>query len=82
MKTGSPFFVAFVPGSIKDGFNLRVGDSEKRFKAVLPAENLKILPQDYQVLISDKGITYLKSIDGSMEYWISCSAQDSEFGSN
>ena len=51
----------------------------RTFKAVIAAETLKIVPQDYQVLISDRGIAYLKSIDGSMEYWICLSNQESEF---
>ena len=65
----------------RDVFDLVIGDTKKNFKAVILAENLKIVPQDYQVLISDK-IAYLKSIDGSMEYWICLSAQESEFGTD
>jgi hypothetical protein len=63
-----------------DVFDLVIGETNKNFKAVIPAENLKIVPQDYQALISDKGIAYLKSIDGSMEYWICLSNHESEFG--
>ena len=62
-----------------DVFALVIGDTKKNFKAVIRAENLKIIPQDYRVLISDKGIAYFKSIDGSMEYWACLSAHESEF---
>ena len=61
-------------------FNLVIGDTSKKFKAVIAVENLKMLPQDYQVIISDKGIAHMKSIDGSMEYWVAVSTANSEFG--
>ena len=63
-----------------DVFNLVIADTGKHFKAVIAAENLKMLPQDYQVLISDKGMAHLKSVDGAMEYWTAVSTGDSEFG--
>ncbi len=64
-----------------DVFNLVIGASKKNFKAVIPTQNLKIIPQDYKVLISEK-VAYLKSIDGSMEYWTGLSAHESEFGTH
>ncbi len=66
----------------RDVFKLVIGNTKKNFKAVIHAENLKFVPQDYQVLISDKGIAYLKSLDGSMEYWTSLSAEGTEFGAD
>ncbi len=64
----------------RDVFKLVIGNTKKNFKAVILAENLKIILQDYEVRISEK-VAHLKSSDGSMEYWACLSAR-SEFGTD
>lgn len=55
---------------LADKFKVQVGhclDTQK-YKMILLAENLKILPEDYDVSISSKGIAHFKGKD--IEYWI------------
>lgn len=52
-----------------DKYDIEVGETDKTFNAVFKTENLKILPNTYQVEISSKGISYFKGED--VEYWIS-----------
>jgi hypothetical protein len=61
-------------------FSLAVGDSSKSFRAVIFADNLKVLLLDYRVGVCEKGMAHLKSLDGSIEYWVAVSAADSYFG--
>jgi hypothetical protein len=42
-------------------------------------ENLKIIPGDYNVSISSKGISYFKSVNTDLEYWIALEPT-SEYG--
>ena len=52
-----------------DQYDIEVGETDLEFTAVFKTENLKILPNNYQVEISSKGISHFKSND--VEYWIS-----------
>lgn len=55
---------------LADKFKVQVGtclDTQK-FKMIMLAENLKILPEDYDVSITSKGISHFKGKD--IEYWI------------
>lgn len=63
----------------RDVFNLVVGDTKQKFRAVIKADNLKIVPQDYNVTISEKGLSHFASVDGSVEYWIAIDATNSKF---
>lgn len=51
-----------------DVYSINIGDTDKAFKAIFKAENIKILPGDYQVTISSRGISHFAGKD--VEYWI------------
>lgn len=59
-----------------DKYDIEVGDTDLTFTAVFKSENLKILPGDYTVNISSKGISHFQGSD--VEYWISIESS-SEF---
>lgn len=46
----------------------KVGVTDKVFRAIFKAENVKLVPGDYTVEVSSKGISHFKSDD--VEYWI------------
>lgn len=66
-------------GKTTDIFNIVIGETTKKFRAVISADNLKIIPQDYQVSLSDQGMAHFKAVNGTVEYWICFSATESEF---
>ena len=51
-----------------DVCSINIGDTDKVFKAIFKAENIKILPGDYQVTISSRGISHFAGKE--VEYWI------------
>jgi hypothetical protein len=51
-----------------DKYDIEVGETDVNFVAVFKTENLKIIPNTYQVEITSKGISHFKS--DSVEYWI------------
>lgn len=51
-----------------DVYSINIGDTNKAFKAIFKAENIKILPGDYEVSISARGISHFSGKD--VEYWI------------
>jgi len=51
-----------------DQFNIEVGTTDKTFNVVFRTENMKLMPRDYQVSISSKGISHFSAED--VEYWI------------
>lgn len=53
------------PGS---EYSIPIGETDKTFNAVFKFENIKILPGDYEVTISSKGIS--KFIGAEVEYFI------------
>lgn len=59
-----------------DVYSVEVGETTKSFKAIFKAENIKILPGDYEVSISSRGISHFAS--GDIEYWIAVE-KNSEF---
>ena len=64
-------------GTTDDEFALKLGQSDRKFKAVIKSENLELMPSSYDVSISSRGITYWKGAD--VEYWIVLVANKSEF---
>ena len=60
-----------------DKYDIEVGTTDRNFEAVFKTENVKILPNTYQVGLSSKGISNFKSSD--VEYWISIES-NSNFG--
>lgn len=51
-----------------DVYSIVIGETDKTFKAVFKAENIKIIPGDYDVSICSKGISYFKN--DVVEYYI------------
>jgi hypothetical protein len=54
-----------------DIYSIKVGATEKKFKMIFKAENLKILSGDYEVALT-KGISHFKGVD--VEYFIAIEA--------
>lgn len=52
-----------------DKYDIEVGETDLEFVAVFKSENLKIIPDNYEVNISSKGISHFVGTD--VEYWIS-----------
>jgi hypothetical protein len=60
--------------------SIKVGEGvSKKFNVVLKKENLKIIPGNYDVSISPKGISHFKNDKLDVEYWIALEP-DSEYG--
>lgn len=55
-----------------DNFSVLVGTTKHTFKMVFKVDNIKLMPGDYQVKISSKGIGHFSSND--VEYWITTEA--------
>lgn len=55
-----------------DNFSVEIGETDKTFSAVFSAENIKMVPNNYKVSISEKGISHWSGDD--IEYWIMCEA--------
>lgn len=53
-----------------DNFSIDVGETNAKFKMIFSAENLKIIPGDYEVSITSKGISHFKNTKSPIEYWI------------
>ena len=51
-------------------FDYPVGTCSMNYNMIFKVENLKLLPRDYDVTISAKGIANFKSKTGDVEYWI------------
>jgi hypothetical protein len=60
--------------------SIKVGEGvSKKFNVVLKKENLKIIPGNYEISISPKGIAHFKNDKLDVEYWIALEP-DSEYG--
>lgn len=51
-----------------DTYSVVIGETTKTFKAIFKADNIKIIPGDYEVTISARGISHFSGKDA--EYWI------------
>ena len=61
-------------------YSIEVGDAvNESFKMYFKTENLKMVAGDYEVSISQQGISYFKNKNSSLEYWISLEP-DSKYG--
>lgn len=49
-------------------YRVEVGKTQSKFKLIFLAENIKMMPGDYEVRISSKGLSHFKGTD--IEYWI------------
>lgn len=63
-------------GSTTDSFGVELGSTSDKFKLIIKTENLKLLPQNYKVTLSSKGIskfegngvTYFVAIESKSTY--------------
>jgi len=53
-------------------YSVEIGETDKTFRAIFKAENIKIIPGDYQVSISSKGISHF--VGKEVEYYIAIEA--------
>lgn len=60
-----------------DTFRIEVGLSNYSFKFAFKADNIKVLPGDYQVELSSKNIAHFSCSD--VEYWIMADSNHSTF---
>jgi len=60
-----------------DTFSRELGKTNLTFKTILDAEKMKLIPDDYTVEITSKGLSHFKG--STVEYWIAISTK-SEFG--
>lgn len=51
-----------------DTYSIDVGETDKAFRAIFRAENMKMMDGDYTVRLSSKGISQFVGMD--IEYWI------------
>jgi hypothetical protein len=51
-------------------FEYPVGTAEENYNMIFKVENLKLLPRDYNVRVSAKGISHFESTSGDVQYWI------------
>lgn len=58
-----------------DKFEVTVGQTNHTFQMIFLAENIRLIPGDYEVSISTKGLGHFKSQD--IQYWIACEASSS-----
>jgi len=61
-----------------NSYNATVGSTDKSFRVNLKVENLKMLPGDYQLSISDKKISRFQSASSDLVYYVAVEA-DSTF---
>lgn len=63
-----------------DSYKIFVGNTDKKFHMVFKAENLKLIPQDYSVEITSKGLSHFKGSQVvDVDYWIALEAKASKF---
>lgn len=55
-------------GTTKDVFTINIGKNKAKFRMIFRADNMKIIPGDYDVQISSKGLAHFKG--EKVEYWI------------
>jgi hypothetical protein len=56
--------------SNSDDYGVEIGTTSDEFKIIVKTDNLKLLPQDYNVTLCAKGISEFKSSDGNVKYFI------------
>jgi len=70
--TGDGNVVRLAAGNSKnptaDVFDVIVGESESHFDMIIKVENIKLMPKDYTVSLSSKGMAHFKA--DTIQYWI------------
>lgn len=62
---------------VQDAYSLDIGETDKTFHIVFKLENLKLLPEDYNVTVSREHIAHFKG--NNIEYWITPDAKMSRY---
>lgn len=65
-----------------DTFSVDVADTKDTFKFIFNTENLKLIPGNYDVAISSRGIAHFKNSNDPVEYWIATEAGSSYGGTD
>jgi hypothetical protein len=73
---GSEIYISAldVKNADTDIFSIKVGETTANFKLIFNTENLKMIPGNYDVAISSKGISHFKHATDPIEYWIATEA--------
>lgn len=66
-----------VKNTDSDVFSIEVGSTSSEFQFIFITENLKMIPGDYAISISSKGVSHFKNNSTSIEYWIATEAGSS-----
>jgi hypothetical protein len=56
-----------------DNYSVDVGEGDKTFDMIIQVENLRLLPDDYTISLSSKGMAHFKS--NKVQYWIALQTQ-------
>ena len=48
-----------------DAYGIEIGTTNDKFTIIIKTDNLKLLPQDYEITLCAKGISYFKGADVS-----------------
>ena len=51
-------------------FRVKLDDTDKEFNIVFKVENMRFLPKNYSVTISERGLSHFTTDDGKLNYWI------------
>jgi hypothetical protein len=60
-----------------DVFDVVVGESDAHFEMIIKTENLRLMPKDYEVALSSKGMAHFKG--DNIQYWVAIE-KNSKFG--
>jgi hypothetical protein len=63
-----------------DSYKIDLGKTDKTFNFVFKGENWRLIPQDYKIFASQKGLVQFKgSKNVEVDYWITLEAKSSSF---
>lgn len=61
-------------------FKAKIGPTDKKFKASIPTESLKLLPAEYTISVPETGkYIYFSANNGDLQYWLALDSKTSEF---
>ena len=59
-----------VKNPTSNDYSCSVGNSTSKFKMIFKTENFKFLDDNYEVVLSSKGVGYFKNVNRAVEYWV------------
>ena len=59
-----------VKNPTSNDYSCSVGNSTSKFKMIFKTENFKFLDDNYEVVLSSKGVGYFKNTNRAVEYWV------------